>query len=257
MKKPKFTLVDYLIIIGIIVAIVFAFMQITSENENEAISFDTSNSGKMTEKYLSFYREGKIVKTSVIGFNSTTGEKQEINGEVIWFDQLRSPDPTMLVKTGDNTILVGSMDSLPEADIYFEQASFETSNAKYNVTDVSLSPMNITQFSDLILGLNNSENYEITTKVVINDLDNLKSQDLTNNLIEQDKRISIKTNFNGFLKQLIFTRATSEELQLADDILGPVEGTTNEINIRIYNPSPEDIEFIKNNYDVRNIREIN
>jgi len=142
--------------------------------------------------------------------------------------------------------------------LYYNKISLETTGEKYNVTDVSLTPQNISEINDLILNLNNTDIYEISTKISVNDdLESPKIQELTNTLISEDKRISIKTTFNGFIKQIVITRATSEELSIANDILGPITGQTNEITIRLYNPSPKDIEFIKNNYNVTNIREIN
>ena len=69
MKKPKFTLIDYLIIIIVIAAVIFAFIHITSDDqdETEATSYDSSTLNKVVEKYLSYYNQNKVVKTSIEG----------------------------------------------------------------------------------------------------------------------------------------------------------------------------------------------
>ena len=73
--KKRFTLVDYAIIILVICAIVFAFIHVTSNDDtvNEKTSYDSSTLNKIAEKYLTYYRQGYIVNTTVHGYNSTDG----------------------------------------------------------------------------------------------------------------------------------------------------------------------------------------
>ena len=54
--------------------------------------------------------------------------------------------------------------------------------------------------------------------------------------------------------QISIVRATSTEISQVNSILDNFNGITNEINIRIYNCSDNDINTIKNNYDVVNIQ---
>jgi hypothetical protein len=51
-------------------------------------------------------------------------------------------------------------------------------------------------------------------------------------------------------------KATINDINGVDPILGEINGVSSTITIRIYNCSQEDIELIKNNFDVKNIRKI-
>ena len=59
--KIKFTVIDYIIIILVIVAIVFAFMHITSDDsvKTEKIAFDESTINKIPDTYLKYYNKNK------------------------------------------------------------------------------------------------------------------------------------------------------------------------------------------------------
>lgn len=79
-------------------------------------------------------------------------------------------------------------------------------------------------------------------------------QEITNNLINHSKRISIKTAASDMDDQIIIKKATKENINDADSILGGIDGTTDLITIRIYNSSDSQIKAIKDNYNVVNIR---
>jgi len=253
MKKPKFTLIDYLIILGIIIAIIFAFIHISTENESQAISFDTSTFTKVGEKYLIFYNEGKIINTTISGYNSTTGEKVEIHGEILWLDNAK-PYTKILVKTNDDIILAGLQEESPEADIYIDKVSLETDGSKHhNITDITIKPKNITSFNDLIFDLGNNTEYEITTTVTLSDdINGSLFQELINKLFGKNKKVPVKSSMTGFQNQIIITRATAEEIAIIDEFLGDTNGVTNEIQIRIYDLSEKDIKID----NIKSIREI-
>ena len=53
---------------------------------------------------------------------------------------------------------------------------------------------------------------------------------------------------------MIITKADKQTLDDGNSVLGNVSGVTDTITIRIYNCSDSDMQNIKNNYDVTNIR---
>ena len=182
MKKGilnKLTIVDYIIIIAVICAVVFAFIHITTDDSNDTktSSYDSSTMNKIVENYLKLYLEGNVVETTVSGYNASTGKAVELHG-----------------------------------------------------------------------------NYEITTAIAVDELTTINYQDLTNSLYSHDKRISIKGSNAGIYNQLIITRATGDEINLADGILGNFNGATSPITIRIYDCSEQDLKTIENNYNVTNIK---
>ncbi|MDL2246878.1 adhesin [Methanobrevibacter sp. OttesenSCG-928-K11] len=260
MKKPKFTIVDYLIIICVVCAIAFAFIHISSDNDDssQSISYDSSTLNKIVEKYLSFYREGNIIKTTASGYNASTGEKQEISGTIEWMDDDKGSNVKILINSNRNYILAGLYKDVPQADFYIEQISLETNGEKYeNLTEITLSPKNITQLNDLISNLNNSDTkYEVSTVVTLNDPDNLEYQSVFNKLYENGERISIKSTLTGFQSQITITQATAKEINIANDILGNTDGTTDKIIIRIYNYNEKDIESLEKISTIDNIRKI-
>jgi hypothetical protein len=260
MKKPKFTIIDYLIIICVVCAIAFAFIHISSDNEDssQSISYDSSTLNKIVEKYLSFYREGNIVRTTVSGFNASTGEKQEISGTIEWMDDDKGSNVKILINSDGNYILAGLYKDLPQADFYIEQISLETNGEKYqNVTEITLNPKNITELNDLINSLNKSNmSYEVSTIVTLNNPDNIQYQSAFNKLYENGGRISIKPTLTGFQSQITITQATAKEINIANDILGNIDGTTDKITIRIYNYNEQDLKSLEKISTIENIRKI-
>lgn len=87
--KIKFTLVDYIIIILVICAVIFAFIHITTDDSSniQKTAFDSSTINKLPETYLNYYKDGHIVKATIEGFNSTNGNKTTLNGTVKWVDE--------------------------------------------------------------------------------------------------------------------------------------------------------------------------
>ena len=80
MKKllKKLSLVDYIIIIAVICAVIFAFIHITTDDSAkiEKTAFDASTISKMSDTYFPNYQDGKIVKTG----DATLAEEIDQNG---------------------------------------------------------------------------------------------------------------------------------------------------------------------------------
>ena len=252
--KIKFTLVDYIIIILVICAVIFAFIHITTDDSSniQKTAFDSSTINKLSETYLNYYKDGRIVKATVEGFNSTDGNKTTLNGTVKWTDE--GSTARVLIESNNKTYLAGLYKNVPNADIYIDKISIETDGSVYdNLTEFSIKPENITSLNDLRKNITN-DNYDISTSIAANSIDSGKMQELENNINVHSKRLAIRATTTEFDNQLIITKADKQTLDDGNSILGNVAGMTDEITIRIYNCSDKDIQNIKNNYDVTNIR---
>ncbi len=250
--KKRFTLIDYLIIILIICAVAFAFIHITSDDSTniQKTAFDSSTMNKLPETYLNYYKDGLIVKATVNGFNSSTGEEVTLNGTVKWVDEGSSVK--VLLETDNGSYLCGLYKNVANADIYIKTISIETDGSVYpNLCEIKVKPMNITSFNDLNKNL--SGNYEISTSVSLDSIDTTKIQEIENKILSKDKRSSIKAT-NELLSEIIISKATGDNLNDANSILGPFNGITDDITIRIYNCSDKELNNVKNNYEVTNIR---
>ena len=260
MKKgilSKLTIIDYIIIIAVICAIAFAFIHITTDDSNDTTtsSYDSSTMSKIGENYLKLYLEGNKVETSVSGYNASNGKPVELHGNITWLDDNRGSNVKVLINSNGKEYLAGLYKDIPNADIYIDTISLESNGNKFNnLTEVTISPENITSLNNLISGIGNNTNYEITTSVSIDELSTIDYQSITNSLYAHDKRISISGSNTGLYNQLTITRATSEEINLVDSILGNFDGTTGQITIRIYDCTGEDLKTIENNYNVTNIK---
>ncbi len=255
--KKRFTLVDYAIIILVICAIVFAFIHVTSNDDtvNEKTSYDSSTLNKIAEKYLTYYRQGYIVNTTVHGYNSTDGKPVTLSGNIKWLDDDRGSNVKALVNSNGSDFIVGLYNHVPNADVYINSMTLEINGEKYkNLTEIKVNPKNITSINDLISGISNDTDYEITTIVTTDSVESMKIQEISNILFQKDGRISIKGSNSGLTNQIFLVRATGSELSEVNNILSNFNGISNEITIRIYNCSDNDIDHIKNNYNVTNIQ---
>ena len=133
--KLKFTLIDYIIIILIIIAVVFAFIHITSDDSSDMqkTAFDESTTNKIPDTYLKYYKDGFIVNATVEGFNSTNGERVTINGNVVWLNYDNGADTRLLIQTDSGEYLTGLYRYNPNADIYIDHISLESNGVR--VTD--------------------------------------------------------------------------------------------------------------------------
>ena len=252
--KEKFTLIDYIILVLVICAIAFAFIHITSDDSSsiQKTAFDSSTMNKLPETYLNYYKDGKIVKSTVTGSNATNGEKVTLNGTVRWVDE--GSAVKVLIETKNGTYLAGLYKNVKNADIYIDTISIETDGSTYsNLKEFSVKPYNITSLGDLNKNLTNCD-FEISTSITVDSIDSVKMQELDNKLDAENQRFSIKTTNTEFTKQLVISKATSQNIKDGDSVLGNIKGLTDDITIRVYNCSDSDMNNIKNNYEVTNIR---
>lgn len=251
--KKKFTIIDYLIIILVICAVVFAFIHITSDDSSkiQKTAFDTSTVNKIYDTYSKYYKDGYIVKTTVNGFNATNGEEISLNGTVKWISTNGGNDVRILIDSNNNTYLTGLYQNVPNADIYLDKISLETDGSKYSdLVEVTAKPKNITTLTDLTNNL--SCDYEISTTISADSIDEMKIQEINNEINEHGKRFSIKLSDSG--NQIHLEKSDKNNINCINSILGNLNGITGDITIRIYNCSDSQLNQIKDNYEVTNIR---
>lgn len=260
MKKPKFlnrfNIVDFLIVLCVIGVIGFGLIYVSSDhNSGESVSYDSQTFNKINDKYSSFYERGEIVSSTVRGINASSGENTEVSGEIEWLniENNHNENFKIIINHNGESLLIGTYKNCPNADIYGEYISLETNGAKYkDVKEITLSGENISSINDLTKGLNNT-NYEISTTVTTNQLDQVKIQEAINELFNNHKRISLESNKNN---QIEITKATSQEINIINPIIGNIDGQTSQIIIRLYNCSNEDIKNINETYTINNIRDL-
>jgi hypothetical protein len=255
--KLKFTLIDYIIIILVICAVAFAFIHITTDDSSDLqkTAFDESTVNKIPDTYLKYYKDGFIVKATVEGFNSTNGERTTLYGNVVWQDDNGGNNVKLLVDSNGKTYLIGLYRTVPEADIYIDHISLESNGEKYkNLCEIKVKPVEITSIKDLTSKIPDNANYELTTDLSLDDITAKDMQKITNKLSGKDKRTSIKTDTSDMDNQLLIRKATEDNLNDADSVLGTVNGATGEITIRVYDCSDAVINEISKNFDVINIR---
>ena len=238
----------------LICAVAFAFIHITSDDSSniQKTAFDASTINKLPETYLNYYKEGKIVKATVKGLNSTNGEEVTLNGTVKWVDE--ESTVKVLIESNNGTYLAGLYKNVPNADIYIDTISLETDGSVYeNLKEITIKPENITSLADLNKNLTKHD-WEITTSISVDSLDTIKIRELENRIFATNKRFAIQTPTNGMPNQLILTKANNQNIMDGNSVLGNLNGLTDDISIRVYNCSDSDLNNIKNNYEVTNIR---
>ena len=259
MKKilKKFTLVDYVIIILVICAAIFAFIHITTDDSShtEKTAFDATTISKIPDTYFSNYQNGNIMMVSVNGINASNGEEVDLNGTLKWLDDNGGSNVKVLIDSEGQTYLLGLYKSVPEADIYINTMSIESNGSTYdNLVELKLKPMNITSLNDLVSDIPNNTDYEISTEISTDSIDTIKLQEIANKINSKDKRLSIESIDTGYNTKLKLTKSNSENILDADSILGNINGISDEITLRIYNCSDNQINTIKNSYEVVSIR---
>lgn len=250
--KLKFTIIDYIIIILVICAVIFAFIHITSDDTStiQKTAFDSSTANKIIDTYSNYYKDGYIVKATLNGFNSTNGEEVTINGTVKWVDD--GNIAKILVQSENETYLTGLYKNVKNADVYMDKISLESDGSKYqNLKEFTIKSQQITSLNDLVKDLNGSD-YEISTTISLDSVDSTKIQEIENKIESHNKRLSIKSNDNN--NQLILTQSDKQNIEDGNSVLGSFNGITDEITIRIYNCSDDQLNAVKENYDVVNIR---
>ena len=251
----KFTIIDYIIIILIICAIAFAFIHISTDDSSDIqkTAFDASTINKIPDTYSDYYKNGNIVKATVVGLNSSNNKEVTLNGTVTWIGDDGGSDVSILIDSDNGTYLAGLYKNVPNADIYIDTISLESDGSKYdNLVEFKISPEKITSLNDLCKNLTDCD-CDITTTVTVDSVDTIKLQEIANKFSSNDKRLSIKASTSSD-SQIIITKATVKDINTGSSILGNINGVTDQITIRVYNCSDNQLETIKNNYDVTNIK---
>lgn len=259
--KPKFlnklTIIDILIIICIIGAIGFAVFHMMDNDPTKptATSFDTSTKNKIYETYLDEYHNGKIITSTLVGNNSITDEELELNGTVLWVGESENEKVNILLEDHGKTILAGFYNDVPNADVYIDEISLETSGITYtNVTDFRIAPKEIKNLNDIISEIPNGTEYELSTTVAIDNLDNVKYQKLINSLNNNKKPcIIIDADRDNLLK---INLANKTDIDIANNVLGDFNGQTSQIVLRVYNTTNADSTVIQSAFNVLSIHKI-
>ena len=252
--KFKFTIIDYIIIILVICAVAFAFIHITSDDSSniQKTAFDASTINKLPETYLNYYKDGYVVKATVSGFNSTNGEEVTLNGTVKWVDEENTVK--VLIESNNKTYLTGLYKNTPNADIYLNKISLETDGSVYeNLKEFTIKPQKITSFNDLNKNLT-KDNWEISTTISLDSIDPIKVRELENKINDDNGRLAIKTTNTELINMIILSKADNQNIKDANLIFGNINGLTEGITLRVYNCSDAELNNIKNNYEVTNIR---
>ena len=250
----KFTIIDYIIIILVICAVAFAFIHITSDNSAniQKTAFDASTINKIPSTYSDYYKDGYIVMSTVEGFNSSNNEEVTLKGTVEWIGEQAGDGVKVLINANDTSYLAGLYKDVPNADIYIKTISLETNGSKYdNSVEFTIEPEKITSLNDLCKNLSDCD-CEISTLISLDSIDSIKAQEISNKLISNNKRSSISLDSSD--KHILVEKATVQDINDASSILGNINGMTDMISIRVYDCSESQLEQIKNNYNVTNIR---
>ena len=245
----KFSLVDYIIIILVICAVVFAFIHITSDDSShiQKTAFDASTINKIPDTYFPNYMAGNVMKATVKGTNATNGEEVNINGTIKWVEDNGGTNIKVLIDSENKPYLLGLYKSIPEADIYIKTLSIETNGTKYeNLVEFNVKPMNISSLNDLVSKIPNGTDYEISTEISTKTIDSTKMQEISNVLNSKDKRESIKCQDPGTNTKLKIIKSTNDNIKDANSVLGNFNGITKDITIRVYNCSDSQMNAIKN-----------
>lgn len=251
----KFTIIDYLIILLAICAIAFAFIHITTDDSSniQKTAFDASTINKIPSTYSDYYKDGYIVKTTVNGYNASTGEELTTNGTVKWVGDNDGGCVKVLIDANNTTYLAGLYKDVPNADIYINTISLECDGSKYeNLVEFTTAPEKITSLDDLSKNLTGT--CDVSTTISLDSLDSIKLQEIKNKLNSQDKRLSILTLDSASGNQIELEKASIQNIHDASSILGNINGISDIITIRVYNCSDSQLENIKDNYNVTNIR---
>lgn len=255
--RIKFTLIDYIIIILVICAIAFAFIHITTDDSSDLqkTAFDESTINKIPDTYSKYYKDGYIVKATIEGFNATNGDETTLEGNVIWEDENSGNAVKLLVESNNQTYLVGPYRTVPNADVYIDQIVLESNGEKYkNLCEIKAKPEEITSMKDITGKIPNNTNYELSTIMSLDSLGSADAQKILNKISSHDKRESLKTENSMEDNRIIIKRATNENLNDIDSVLGSFNGVTDEITIRIYDCTESQINEISKNFDIINIR---
>ena len=176
----------------------------------------------------------------------------DIYGKILWIDDSRGSNVKVLVESEEgNQYYAGLYKDFSNADIYLDKMSLEVDSEKYeNLTEFQIKPENITSLSQLTDKMGNYTNYEISTTIIAGNIDGVAYQQIVNYMIANHDRVSIKYSNIGSNDQITITRGSPTELDYASDILGDLNGLSDDITIRVYNCSAAEKQMIENNFAV-------
>lgn len=261
MKKPEFlkkaNWIDLLVIIGIALVVIMGVYHVSPySEETESEAYDVATIDKVTPKYLDFYNRGEVVKTHIAGTNVSNGNTVVLDGVITWSDE--NPNDKyiqMLVNGEKGKVLIGSYKSTPNADVYINQMTMSIDGQQYsNVTEVKLAPIAIESFNDLCKGIDKYDNIEITTTISCQEADSLSFQRMYNEFLKTTKRTSVKYSYQD--QAITVTKAKIEDLKIANQNCPSINGQSDYITIRIYNCTNQELNDIKNNYNVIHTKKI-
>ena len=158
-----------------------------------------------------------------------------MNGIIKWIGDNGGSDVSIIVEPNNYSYLAGLYKNIPNADIYINTITLESNGEVYkNLTEFTIKPKEISSLKDLTSGISNNTDYEITTNIVSESIDNIKIQKIINKQNNHGKRLGIKYSKN-LNNQLILEKANNQNIIDGDSVLGNFNGTTDDIKIKIYN----------------------
>ena len=178
-------------------------------------------------------------------------------GTILWVDiNNRGFSQILLDINGKKTLAALYKDDC-NPDIYIEHITLETDGTKYkNVTEIQINPMNISNLDEITNKIPEGINYTIDSRIAIETKDSQILQELANELYFNGKKRSIRTFNDNVQNKISLVMAQKNELNIASEILGNINGHTDFITIRLYNSNDEDINKIKDSFDVINVLKV-
>ncbi|MDR0913192.1 MAG: hypothetical protein LBM96_11445 [Methanobrevibacter sp.] len=260
-KTSKFTLIDFLILFIIIGIILFSIYTIVNdeeynENESNQFIFDSNTINTLPTKYAELYQKGNIITATIDGFNFE-GKDMVVQGTVEWVDTYKGGNIKILLNQNNtNKSILATYDS-DKADIYIKTVTLRVNGEKYkNVRDIEINPFKVRTLKDLVNKIPDNTNYTISTRVSCDRMANNIFQELSNVLFHDLRKESVRPTFKNAYLQLAIIMANEEDINIASNILGIVDGITDTVVIRTYDASQEQINEIKKNYDVVSITNV-
>jgi hypothetical protein len=248
----KLTLIDLTIILLLILAVAFAFYKTTQTDSNvQKFSFDSSEMQKVNDKYQDLYSQGKLVYSRITGYNAINGKPGQIYGQVLWTGY----DNREILLNVTGKLLLASLYQNKYADFYINSITLEVVGSEKNATDIVFEPKSLPRISDLLINIPSVNKYYIITTIAFPEKSSEIFQKLDDELYKQVKHVSLVNNPQN--NKLELFKTTPQDLKIADQFLGNLNGQTDYITIRFYNLDKKQLEEIKKKYKVVKIVNIN
>lgn len=223
MAKKRFNIIDVGIIVFILLVGILAFTR--TSTEVQSFTFDAQDFGRIVRKYSELDQDGFVVNARVIGFDARTGEDITVDGMVTW-----SSSAMLVIQSEGRNISVGGPAARLEdvnATIVILEAVNETA-----VKNITLAPMRISSLEQLI-PQEAGNNFKLHTQISVAETEPLKLQEVINALRSKLRYVSV---YPLSVKNTInIEGAGREDLQIAADILGEIDGLSGIVTVRVYN----------------------